>query len=69
MTPTTPTAAGPASFVGVRTSCCGQYARGYARPNGTAAGKCPRCGRNFTVRTSSPTRTAGSGVAGPGAKN
>jgi len=39
-----------ASFVGVRTSCCGQYARGYVKPDRTAAGACPRCGRRFTVR-------------------
>ena len=37
------------SFVGVRTSCCGQYARGYVRGDGTAEGACPRCGRKFSV--------------------
>ncbi|MFH5803421.1 hypothetical protein [Alienimonas sp. DA493] len=51
------------NFVGVRTACCGQYARAYPTGDGRAAGACPRCGRRFAVRAPAKLGAPGTGVS------
>ena len=38
-------------WVGIRFECCDVYTRIYRNPEGTAyRGRCPRCGRNVSLR-------------------